>query len=253
MQIDPAKRFSNRIENYIKYRPGYPDEVISCLNDECSLSQNAVVAAIGPGMGIFTALLLKRGYTVYAVEPNAAMEPAAVLQLSGNEKFIPVTASAEATTLTEKSINLIVCAQAFHWFNNGNIHREFKRILKDDGYAALIWNNRQTEADQFSQAYENLLNAHTKEYAQVNHRNITENDLRAFFRNGEYKTAYYPNVQTFDESGFQGRAFSSSYIPVENSGEAEKFRIFLKDIFKDFNNAGKVQFHYRTEIYLGRI
>src|SRR5260221_6272185 len=145
MQIDSTKRFSNRVDNDVKYRPGYPDEVIKFLQKECNLSDGSVIADIGSGTGIFTALLLNKGYKVYAVEPNDDMQQSAIHQFGENENFVPVNDSAEATTLTDNSIDLIVCAQAFHWFNNEKTHAEFRRILKDEGQAALIWNNRQAD------------------------------------------------------------------------------------------------------------
>ncbi|HEY2582133.1 MAG TPA: class I SAM-dependent methyltransferase, partial [Mucilaginibacter sp.] len=231
----------------------YPKEVITVLKNECNLSQRSVVADIGSGTGIFTVLLLKQGYKVYAVEPNEDMQHAAKIQFAGDDNFIPVNGNAEATTLKEKSIDLIVCAQAFHWFNNEKTRAEFKRILADEGKAALIWNNRLSDADEFSIAYENILKNKTSEYTEVNHRNINENDLKALFRNGEYKTAYYPNVQVFDEDGLMGRAFSSSYVPPEGTEEGENFRQLLKDIFEKYSKDGKVNFHYQTEIYLGKV
>lgn len=253
MQIDSTKRFSNRVNNYVKYRPGYPDEVIKFLQQECNLSGSSVIADIGSGTGIFTNLLLNQGYKVYAVEPNEDMQHAAKHQFSENKNFIPTNGSAEVTTLPNKSTDLIVCAQAFHWFNKEKTRVEFKRILKDGGQAALIWNNRQADADDFSIAYENILKTHTNEYSQVNHRNISDNDLKAPFRNGEYKAVYYPNIQIFDEDGLMGRAFSSSYVPPEGTGEGENFRQLLKGIFEKYNKNETVSFHYITEVYLGKV
>jgi ubiquinone/menaquinone biosynthesis C-methylase UbiE len=130
MISDPTKRFSDRVDNYVKYRPGYPGEVITFLQRECDLSDNSVVADIGSGTGIFTKLLLEKGYKVYAVEPNDDMQEAARQYLGSSQDFIPTAGSAEATTLPSSSIDLVVCAQAFHWFNNEKTKTEFKRILK---------------------------------------------------------------------------------------------------------------------------
>ena len=138
MISDPTKRFSDRVDNYVKYRPGYPAEVIAFLQNECDLSSNSVIADIGSGTGIFTKLLLDKGYKVYAVEPNADMQQAAKEYLGDNGNFIPTDGSAEETTLPSSSIDLIVCAQAFHWFNNENAKAEFKRVLRADGKVALI-------------------------------------------------------------------------------------------------------------------
>src|ERR1700744_3698098 len=156
MISDPTKRFSGRVDNYVKYRPGYPEEVVAYLEKECNLPAGALIADVGSGTGIFTALLLNHGYKVYAVEPNADMQQSAKQQLGGNGNFIPVEGTAEATTLQERSIDLVVCAQAFHWFDAGKTGVEFKRILKANGYVALIWNNRLADTDDFSIAYENI-------------------------------------------------------------------------------------------------
>jgi ubiquinone/menaquinone biosynthesis C-methylase UbiE len=253
MTSDPTKRFSDRVDNYVKYRPGYPAEVITYLQNECDLSSNTVIADIGSGTGIFTKSLLDKGYKVYAVEPNADMQQAAKEYLGDNKNFIPTNGSAEATNLPSSSIDLIVCAQAFHWFNNEKTQAEFTRILKANGNVALIWNNRLADADDFSIAYESLLKQDSIDYNKVNHRNINDIDFKAFFLAGEYKAVKYPNVQVFDEAGFLGRAFSSSYVPVEGTESGEKFREILKDIFTRYNKNGKVSFHYQTEIYLGKV
>jgi len=253
MTSDSTKRFSNRVENYVKFRPSYPHEVLAFLKKECGLSKESIIADIGAGTGIFTELLLDEGYTVYAVEPNEPMRHAAIEQLSANKKFIPVDGTAEATTLPAKSIDLIVCAQAFHWFNDAKTQVEFSRILKDSGKAALIWNNRLAAVDDFSEAYEELLKRDGIDYNKVNHRKIKDIDFKAFFKDGIYTLTKYPNTQIFDEAGLIGRAFSSSYVPAEGTEAAERFLPLLKDIFNKYNVDGKVSFQYQTEIYLGEV
>ncbi|MDB5086953.1 MAG: Methyltransferase protein [Mucilaginibacter sp.] len=253
MTSDPTKRFTERVDNYVKYRPGYPDEVIDFLQNECGLTEESVIADIGSGTGIFTKLLLDKGYIVYAVEPNQAMQQAAKQWLGSNENYTAIDAIAEATTLPPKSIDLVVCAQAFHWFNDERTRAEFKRILKDGSSAALIWNNRLADTDDFSRAYENLLKNGSLDYNKVNHRNITDIDFKAFFKNGQYKQVNYQNAQVFDLDGLMGRAFSSSYVPPQNSEEGKKFRELLQGIFAKYNVSGKVSFQYQTEIYIGQV
>ena len=253
MITDPTKRFSGLVDNYVKYRPTYPDEVITLLRDECNLSAKSLTADIGAGTGIFTGLLLNKDYKVLAVEPNEAMREAAIQQYGSNKDFTPVNGTAEATTLASSSIDLIVCAQAFHWFNDEKTRVEFKRILKDKGKAALIWNNRLQDADDFSVAYENLLKHDSIDYNKVNHRNISEINFKAFFKHGDYQFVKFPNKQVFDEDGFLGRAFSSSYVPAEGSEEGKKFREILKEMFVRYNQNGSISFHYQTEVYLGEV
>jgi ubiquinone/menaquinone biosynthesis C-methylase UbiE len=253
MISDPTKRFSNRVDNYVKYRPGYPAEVISYIKNEFKLPANPVVADVGAGTGIFSKLLLGAGFTVYAVEPNGPMLIAAIEQLSGNKKFIPTIGTADATTLPDKSVDCIVCAQAFHWFNNDLTRDEFKRILKDGGQVALIWNNRLTDAGEFLKAYDQLLKNSSIDYNKVNHQNIGDIDFKAFFKGGQYQLKKFPNEQVFDEEGLTGRAFSSSYVPPEDTEDGKKFLELLKDVFNRYNVNGKVSFKYQTEVYSGSV
>jgi ubiquinone/menaquinone biosynthesis C-methylase UbiE len=253
MEADPTKRFSGRVDNYVKYRPTYPNKVVDYLKDSCNLSLASVIADVGAGTGIFTKLLLDKGYIVYAVEPNQPMRDAAIEQLSVYSNLIPVDGTAEATKLPTHSIDLIVCAQAFHWFSNEQTRLEFSRILTPDGKAALIWNNRLVNSDEFAKAYDALLKNDSVDYNKVNHQNISDIDFKAFFKDGVYTAKKIPNSQVFDEEGLIGRAFSSSYVPPQDSDEGQVFLKLLKEVFDKYNHNGKVIFHYQTEIYLGEV
>src|ERR1700733_8165165 len=250
---DPTKRFSDRVENYIKYRPSYPHEVLTCLASKGNLNTGSAIADVGSGTGIFSGLLLAQGYRVYAVEPNESMQEAAIMQFGNDENFVPVAGTAETTSLPSNSIDLIVCAQAFHWFDAEKSKTEFKRILKNDGMVALIWNNRDAETDEFAAAYENLLKRDSVDYNKVNHRNIDDINFKAFFKDSIYEAVKYPNVQVFDEEGLSGRAFSSSYVPAEDTEDGKKFKDLLKQLFVKYNTGEKVSFHYQTEVYLGKV
>lgn len=249
----PTQRFTNRVENYVKYRPGYPAEAVDFLIKEASLSNKSVIADIGSGTGIFTRLLLDKGYAVYAVEPNEAMRENAEKQLGDYDNFHSVDGSAEVSTLSNHTIDLVVCAQAFHWFDAHKTKVEFKRILKPKGLVALIWNNRQVDIDEFAVAYELLLQQQGSDYKEVNHRNLTDVDFNNFFKDGRYQLAKYNNVQIFDEDGLVGRAFSSSYIPPKDTEAGAAFLEALKQLFDQYQTNGRVNFQYQTEVYLGRV
>lgn len=248
-----TQRFTSRVDNYTKYRPGYPAGVLETLRQEGELPPGAQIADVGSGTGIFTQLLLDADYTVYAVEPNEAMRKAADKQLSRNPAYHSVNGTAEATTLPPYSVDMVVCAQAFHWFDAQKTKAEFARILKPGGKVALIWNNRQVGADDFSIAYEFLLQQQASDYQRVNHQNLTEADFNAFFKNGQYTLTKYPNIQVFDLDGLAGRAFSSSYVPAEDTPEGIAFMARLKEIFDSYQVDGKVNVQYQTEVYLGEI
>jgi SAM-dependent methyltransferase len=249
----PTQRFSDRVDNYVKYRPGYPDEVLEFLSQQTHLSDQSVIADIGSGTGIFTQLLLDKGYSVYAIEPNDAMRQYAEKDLAAFSTFHSVNGTAEETTLADHGVDLIVCAQAFHWFNQEQTKKEFKRILKPGGSVVLIWNNRQIDIDAFAIAYELLLQQQGSDYKEVNHRNITDVNFSNFFRNGKYELAKYSNIQVFDEDGLIGRAFSSSYIPPKETEAGQVFLNDLKELFAQYQTNGTVNFAYQTEVYLGKV
>ena len=102
----PTERFSNRVENYVKYRPGYPAEIIDFLHRNCGLDARAIVADIGSGTGILAELFLRNGNQVLGVEPNPEMRVAGESFLARYRNFISVAATAEATTLADHSVDL---------------------------------------------------------------------------------------------------------------------------------------------------
>src|SRR5262245_45297249 len=123
-----TSRFSDRVENYIKYRPGYPPALMVCLAGEFGLLPSHLVADIGSGTGISTELLLRNGNVVQGVEPNAEMRSAAERLLAGFGNFHSVAATAEATTLANASVDWVMAGQAFHWFDVPRFRAECLRI-----------------------------------------------------------------------------------------------------------------------------
>src|ERR1700732_4463749 len=98
---DSKQRFSNRVADYVRYRPGYPAEVLTLLRTDCGLKSGHVVADIGSGTGFLSELFLKNGNRVFGVEPNEAMRQAGEEYLASYDSFVSIDASAEATTLDD--------------------------------------------------------------------------------------------------------------------------------------------------------
>ena len=174
LQTDPTQRFSARVENYIRYRPSYPPQVLETLRSECGLTASSAIADIASGTGIFTRLLLENGNRVYGVEPNRDMREAAERLLADFRGFSSVTGTAEATTLPDQSVDFATAAQAAHWFDLAKARREFERILKPAGWAVLIWNERSTDSTPFLREYEALLLEYGTDYEMVRHENTTD-------------------------------------------------------------------------------
>lgn len=248
---DSTKRFSNRVENYIKYRPSYPEKLIQEFKKKQIISRDTVIADIGSGTGIFTELLLKTGCQVYAIEPNDKMRAAAERKLQKISNFTSVSGTAENTKLTNNSIDLITVAQAFHWFDLEKTKIEFKRILKEKGYITLVWNVRLLKID-FQKEYNELLLQHCPEYVSVDHRRISEENIKKFFGSTiDYFSC--ENSQLFDLDGLIGRVLSSSYSPKENQEEYQPLVKDLGELFKKYEENGKVKFDYIIEMYYGHL
>jgi SAM-dependent methyltransferase len=252
-----TNRFSDRVDNYVKYRPHYPAEVIDFLKAEKIISENCVVADIGSGTGISAELFLKNNCKVFGVEPNEPMRHAAetILQnYSDKNLFISVNGKAEDTGLEDHSADVIVCAQAFHWFNNDWFKRECKRILKPNGIVVLMWNDRRTDSTDFLKVYEDFLQMFGTDYLSVNHKNTQERaQFDNFFGKENYKEKSFYNYQDVDFAGLKGRVLSSSYMPNEGHKDFDFMIYCLKKIFTRYQENGLVRLDYDTKIYYGQL
>ncbi len=177
---DSTQRFSSRVENYVRYRPGYPSAVIDLLKDECGLTPASVIADVASGTGIFTRMLLENGNRVYGVEPNSDMRKAGEESLRAYPRFTSVAGTAEATTLDDHSVDFVTAAQAAHWFDREKARREFIRICRPGGWTVLLWNERRTGSTPFLRAYEQLLLEYGTDYQDVRHERTTQ-QIETFF------------------------------------------------------------------------
>lgn len=250
--MDAKQRFSDRVENYIKYRPGYPDAIIPTLQLEIGLMADDVVADIGSGTGISAKLFLENGNTVYGVEPNEPMRKAAEGWLKEYEAFRSVHGSSEATGLKDHSIDLIVCAQAFHWFDRERTKKEFHRIANSGAHLALIWNDRKA-SEPFQQDYEKLIQDFSIDYNEVTHRNISEELIAGFYAPQHYKKFVLEYAQYFDLEGLIGRVISSSYMPNEDHPNFPSLKNAITELFNTYKQNGIVTFAYDTSLFVGRI
>lgn len=250
---DPRKRFSTRVQNYVRYRPGYPDAVVDAIADRCGDVESSRVADIGSGTGIFSSLLVRRGFRVYGVEPNAEMRAAAETLMADEERFTSVDGSAEDTTLPDSSVDIVTAAQAFHWFSGEATRAEWSRVLRPGGLIALVWNVRNVEASDFMRGYETLLRELGTDYAEVSHDGVDDARLVALFGNGAFERLTFPNAQTFDFVGLVGRLESASYAPDAGHPNHEPMMKRLRQIFDESQSKGTVAFEYETRLFIGPI
>ncbi|MGB3767544.1 MAG: class I SAM-dependent methyltransferase [Phormidesmis sp.] len=250
MISDPTQRFSNRVDNYVKYRPSYPTGVIDTLAQETGLAQSSTVADVGSGTGISAELFLKAGCSVLGVEPNRKMREAAEKLLRGYPAFRSIAGTAEATTLPDNSVDYAIAAQAFHWFEPLQAGPEISRILKPGGWIALLWNSRRTTSTPFLKAYESLLQTYGTDYQSVGHKTIRKESLETFTGGSlSLKTLY--NEQILNLSSLKGRLLSSSYIPQKDHPNFQPMMTQLTQLFEQYNQNGQIRVEYDTELYWG--
>ena len=253
MSTDPTRRFSNRVEDYIRYRPNYPRALVGLLEDECGLTRESVIADVGSGTGILSELFLRGGNRVYGVEPNREMREAGERLLSSYENFLSVDGRAEATTLDDSSVDFVTAGQAFHWFDPASARREFKRILRDGGWAVLVWNDRRTEGTPLLAEYERLLNEYGTDYKEVSSKWAEGESISALFGTGEVSTKEFDNQQVVDFDGLKGRLTSASYAPLPDHPNYEPLMRELASLFERHQRGGRVVVEYDTKVFYGRL
>jgi len=250
---NPTLRFSSRVENYVKYRPGYPADIIATLTKECGLTAESVIADIGSGTGISSEVFLKNGNRVFGVEPNREMREAGEQLLGKYPDFTSVNGTAEETTLADCSIDFVTAGQAFHWFDRDRARKEFTRILKPNGCVVLIWNERLTDTSPFLRVYEELLQRHGTDYASVDHRNVDTDAITKFFAPQPVTQREFNNRQIFDYDGLKGRLLSSSYTPEPSHSNYQPMLDALRALFDKYQISSEVSFDYATRLYFGRL
>ncbi|HEY4111665.1 class I SAM-dependent methyltransferase [Puia sp.] len=241
-------RFSDRVEDYVKYRPHYPAAILSLLADVYGFNTGWAVADIGAGTGISTELFLRNGNRVYAVEPNREMRTKAEELLGSYPGFVSVDGTAGATGLHDGCVQLILAGQAFHWFDPVKSRAEFARISSPGAVVALVWNERMMDSE-FEKEYEALILQYAGEYRTVNHRNIDQLQIESFFSPAKLRLDRFDNEQLFDLPGLTGRLLSSSYIPKDN----QEMMKALAALFARHAKEGKVRVGYDTKLYTGVI
>jgi ubiquinone/menaquinone biosynthesis C-methylase UbiE len=247
-----TSRFSDRVENYVLYRPGYPREVLQALQSDCGLKPTDVVADVASGTGIWSRLLLENGNSVFGIEPNAEMREAGERLLSGFPKFIGVAGTAEATTLPDQAVDFVTAAQAAHWFDRKRARREFVRILKPAGWLMLLWNERLTDSTPFLRDYERLLLTYGTDYQDIRHEKTTS-EVNQFFDPASYQERVFEMRQEFDYAGVKGRLLSSSYAPGPDHPQHAPMLRELRRIFDAWAVKGRAVFEYKTRVYFGRL
>ena len=243
MTIPVEKRFEKVADLYDKYRPGYPDAVVTWFQ----LPAGARVLDLGCGTGISARLFASHGYQVVAIDPNEAMLEKARAH-GGN--VASAVGRAEATGQPDASFDLAYAAQAFHWFNIHDTMHELRRVLAPNGRAAAIWNLRAKTPAMHE--YEALLRAHSNEYSQLERPEQTMRRIRESDDAIDIVQTEIENAQLFDWDGLHGRVHSSSYV-AHGVADKQAFDRALRALFESHAVNGKFPFDYRTHVLTWRV
>jgi SAM-dependent methyltransferase len=250
---DAKQRFSNRVTDYVRYRPGYPAEILPLLKTWTSFRPEHIVADIGSGTGLLSKLFLDFGNRVFGVEPNSEMRAAGEEFLGAYSYFTSVAGSAEATTLSSDSVDFVAAGQAFHWFQMSAAREEFLRILRTGGRVLIIWNERLLDDTAFLREYETLLNRFGTDYAKVKESYPRAEQMLEFYSPNEFTSHLLPNFQEFDFEGLSGRLRSSSYAPPPGHPQFAPMMKELRRLFDAHQQGGVVRMEYRTRVYSGKL
>ena len=240
---DTVGRFNDRVADYVRYRPTYPAEAVHAMLDGLGPPGRLVAADVGAGTGISARLLAERGVRVIAVEPGEAMRRAA----APHPNVAWIAGRAEATGLDSRSVDLVLCAQSFHWFRTTDALQEFARILKEQRRLAICW-NRRSMSDPFTAGYRQAI---------VDVGGDTALESRTFdpdvisdgglFSSPERRS--FPNVQRLDLAGLIGRARSASYVP-KSGAAGQRLVILLRALHERYaDGTGLVTLEYETDVF----
>lgn len=245
------QRFSNRVEHYAKHRPSYPAEAIDAVLAGLGAPERLVAADVGAGTGISSRLLSARGVRVHAVEPNGPMREEGTR--SGDALISWHAGTAEATSLPDTSVDLVVCAQSFHWFDAPRALAEFRRILRSGagactGRVALVW-NLAAAWDPMIRGYQTAIVKYATDPPTSPWFRSPTVELDARFGFTDCRMLVFHHAQEFDRESFVGRALSASYCPT--SGPAHEALVAeLRALFDRYAAGNLVRFPYVTEVFL---
>lgn len=240
----PEARFSECASLYAASRPGYPDAAMVSLFDSLSPAGELEVADIGAGTGISSRWLAAGAGRVYAVEPNEAMRNAA----TPHERVVWISGTGEHTTLPDASVDLVVCAQAFHWLRADEAMREFARILRPRGRIALIW-NVQSATDPATSEYREIVRTHAVDPPVSPWAGGGSHAIALQGRFSDIRLHKIPNAQRLGLEGLIARARSASYAPKAGPMLDALLRE-LEALFGRFQQDGVIVIRYDTELHL---
>lgn len=250
--IDSKKFYFGKAHDYSKYRPDYPIALFELLRDEYNINNDSIVCELGAGTGKFSKLMSDFVSLVYSVEPNSDMMKQGIKYCNGkNVKY--VAGSAEETTLEDCSVDIVFAVQSFHWFNKESCKNEVKRILKNDGLFAIVWNDWEDPDNEFSHVYFKYVKDWKNRITGSGYQHKNEDDRKNFFRDQKYNTHTVIHSRKYSLEELVGLSKSLSYAPKEDDELYDEFINGVIEIFDKYKIDNYVTFDFHTEMFIGKV
>ena len=247
-------KFNHLADIYEKYRPSYPQKYVEDIIEKCHLNFESLVADIGAGTGILTRQLLHNNLKVVGVEPNPDMRKV-LKKLETNKNFRAIEGTAEHTNLENNSIDLVVVAQAFHWFDKEKFKEECKRILKPNGSLWILW-NQLDENEEIVKEQKRIDDQYTNRFQEVNgilSATKKEEKIQGFFKDNRYETKVVDNPLENNKERFIGSNLSKSYSLKKEDRNYNNYIKAFGEVFDKYSENGMVIIPNKTYGYLGKV
>lgn len=247
---DSTERFSTRVDAYRAGRPTYPAVMVAHLRRVGALPARGVIADIGVGTGLSAEPFLAAGHTVFGVEPNAPMRAAGAADLAGyGDAYRAVDGTAAATGLAAASVDLVIAAQAFHWFDPDAFRAESRRILRPGGWAALMWNDRDLTGTPFLVGYEALMLDYGADYTAIRYRHQGTGAIATYFGGAAPAPAEFAHVRRMNWTSLAAQVGSASYLPAPGTPRHDALMAELRALFAREARDGMVEMRYTCRVH----
>ncbi|QZY29373.1 class I SAM-dependent methyltransferase [Nocardioides coralli] len=217
-----ASSFGPVAEAYDRGRPSFPTEAASWLVGR----EAATVLELGAGTGKLTRQLVALGHDVHASEPDAEMLGVLRRRLPD----IPTSESgAEEIPLPDRSVDVVVAAQAFHWFDHERALPEIARVLRPGGALALAWNLRDERIPWVRKLGRLLANADLHHRVQDATAALVRSELFGFV--DEHTFTFWQDV---NRESIVDLAASRSYVATLDDDAREAKLAEVLDLYDDY-------------------
>jgi MOSC domain-containing protein YiiM/SAM-dependent methyltransferase len=241
-----ARGFTAGVDAYERARPTYPPDAVAAIVAALDLAPGRTLLELGAGTGKLTRLLAPSDARILAVEPVEAMRAKLLETVPGVQ---PVDGTAEAIGLPNGSVDAIVAAQAFHWFDAIRALSEMHRVLRPGGRVVLAFNKRDESIPWvrgLGEAIRRISAGEPQVWDDAWRKSLAR---CALF--GPWQAQLFRHVQRLTPDGVLDRAASVSYVaaasPEVRAGVLDEVRALLA---ADPQTAGaaEIDLPYDTEV-----